>query len=523
MYKNREKWIVRKWIKGKSKQYGSFNTLEEAIHYRNYLERNNWVEPELTKEKLNRLQKKYYVRVQRDSTHRYFRIKHIKGKIIGRTYDLCEALYFRDLYSEAHLNDIPNIYECDLRKDNPYLQNGLKYPIPDRLKLTEKPSKRGLGKISKKSISSYSVHIGKKHICSCRTYEQAWYVRREMVKCDWNVDELTRILDEYPIFYTDLLHFYIYISLEKATGSWLLTIPKNKSDDGNLQHIRYSKLEDALFERDFLMKYGWNYDLLVELIDDTDNKYYNMELPPYPERKIRNIRPRENHDEDLLKLAEVVKENPNILVKDWAKSINITDATLRIWLKQYNTNTSEFRKIVLEGKNPLDYFQQEKLIYQPDLSKSLPANYSGYVHYKPERKSKYIVSKNDIYYGAYKTREIADAVVKELIKVDWNKDCLDSIKKKLNIRNWTNEEMYIYRNRKNSGTWRIRKKLKGKNVNFGGYETLELAVIVRDILINNDFKCEDLEELKQFGEYVLYNKRLYYSNMFGGGHVLNVE
>lgn len=519
IYKNKKKYTVRKSINGKMKSFKSFSSLEDAVKYRDILIRNNWIEPENVIFEKN--QKKYYVRLTTDIDKRWFRVKHKSNRYLDKTKNIYEALYYRDLYSEyeGDLKDIPRIKDCDLITDNPYLDN-LKYPIPSRLKLNPHDSKRGKGSIFKKSVSCYSVSYSGKSYCTCRTYEQAHYVRNALVEANWNIEEVPRILDEYPIWYTKLLQFYIYISRtgDDNKRKWLLTIPKDKSDDGKIQHIYYSRLEDALYERDFLVKYDWDYDLLVTNIDDNLNPYYDMELPPYPERKIRNISPRTNHDEDFKKLMILIKENPYITVKELAGSINITGTTLRNWFHQYNTTPTEFRSLVLEGKNPFDYIKQEELIYQPDLSKSLHSNYKGYVHYKPDRYSKFAVSKNDVYYGAYFTREIANKVVKELMKVNWDKSKLPSIKKKLNItpRKTENEYKFIYKSRPNVDSWQIRKKIKGKNYGFGVYYDKEFAKLVRDILIGLDWKCTDLNKLKSFATYVVECKKRYYNNMFGG-------
>lgn len=518
--KDRDSWVVKKSINGKNKYFRSFNNLNDAINYRNHMEKVGWIDDKDSEElEYLKKQKEYFIRVSLDGTRRKYRVRHVNYGDMDKTPDLCEALYYRDLYStsDLKLSEIPKICDCDLVTGNPYL-NGLEFEIPERLFPTKKVSKRGKGKIVKKSKSSYSIYCGHKHYCSCRTYEQAYFVRRELVKVKWNEEELPRIFDEYPVFYTELLHFYIYLSKDSHNKNhWLLTIPKDKSDDGKLQHIRYSRLEDALFERDFMLEHNWDYDLLVELIDDNKNPYYEMELPPYPERKIRNITPRRSHDDDFLVLADIIRGNPKITVKELAKSIGIVSATLRNWFKQYGTNTKEFYKVCLEGKNPLDYFKQEELVYTPDLSKSVPSHYSGYVHYVPKRKSKFIINYHDVYYGCYPTRELADKVVEELVKVDWDKSQLNSIRKKLNFNpRYTNEMIYLYKSHKSSNSYQIRKKVKGENRGFGTYKDIELAMIIRDILISIDFDCNDLDRLKRFGVYVLKSKRNYYCNMFGG-------
>lgn len=511
IYKNRNRWTVKKSFNGVTRQFKSFDSLDDAIEYRDYLISHDWEEPE--EERLRKAQIKYYNRVNRDSSGRWFRVKHKSGRYISKTKDIFDALYYRDLYSDSDLTNIPLLEDCDL-SDNPYRRDGLSYPIPERLILDTSTPKRGKGKILKKSVSCYSIYFGRKYICNCRTYEHAYFVRRELVKCDWDISELDRIFEEYPVFYTELLHFYIYLSFNN--GKWLLTIPSDKSDDGKMQHIYYSKLEDALFERDFLVEHDWDYDLLVECIDDRLNPYYNMELPPYPERKIRNISPRKSHDDDFLFLRSMIRDDSFCTVDELSEVLGITSATLRLWFKQYGTDSTEFREVCIRGDNPLDFFKQEDLVYAPDLSRSLP-NFKGYIHYKPDRRSKYCVSRRDVYYGAYSSRSIAERVVKELVKVDWDKSKLPLIKEKLNItRPVTNRLMYIYRSRRNSGIWRIRKKVNGRTVTFGSFSNLEVAVIARDILVSTGFEWGDLDGLKLFSEWIFYCRSCFYGGMFGG-------
>ena len=518
VYPSRKRWVVRKSVNGQM-YYKSFDNVFDAIKHRNEMEKCNWSIPDLSEDEILALkQKDYYIRVCLDYSHRWYKIKKKGGGCLDKTKDIYEALYYRDLYSESDLDvsEIPKIEDCDLVTGNPYLTDGLKVPLPDRLILDTSVSKRGRGKIVKKSVSSYSVYLGRKHVCSCRTYEQAFYLKQEMNKIDWNLDELQRILDDYPIYYTWLLRFYMYVTWDSRQKNWLVSIPKDKSDDGKLQHIRFSKIEDALYERDFLVEHDWDYDLLVELINDFENPYYDMELPPYPERKIRNISPRKSHDKEFLQLAEILREEPNITVEDWASRIGTTGQTLRNWFREYETTTPEFKKVVLEGKNPCDVFKQKELIYTPDLSKSKSSNFRNYVHYASKRKSKWIVSRNDVYYGCYSTKEVADEVVKELEKVDWDKSELDNIKERLGIRKHIHDMMYIYKTKKHLNSWQIRKKKKGRNIGYGVYRDIEFAKLIRDILVGINFKCDDLDKLRRFGEWVVYSKGLYYGNMFGG-------
>ena len=66
---------------------------------------------------------------------------------------------------------------------------------------------------------------------------------------------------------------------------------RNIIKTGNVYRVKYnnkdygefSKLSDALYERDALFFCNFDYDLLVEC--DLENKYENMDLPPFPEKR----------------------------------------------------------------------------------------------------------------------------------------------------------------------------------------------------------------------------------------------
>lgn len=51
----------------------------------------------------------------------------------------------------------------------------------------------------------------------------------------------------------------------------------------NKDYGEFSKLSDALYERDCLFYCNFDYDLLVEC--DLPNKYENMALPPFPDKR----------------------------------------------------------------------------------------------------------------------------------------------------------------------------------------------------------------------------------------------
>ena len=69
---------------------------------------------------------------------------------------------------------------------------------------------------------------------------------------------------------------YFYRNIVK-TGK-VYRVKYNNNDYGE-----FRKLSDALYERDALFFCNFDYDLLVDY--DLENKYENMELPPFPEKR----------------------------------------------------------------------------------------------------------------------------------------------------------------------------------------------------------------------------------------------
>lgn len=69
---------------------------------------------------------------------------------------------------------------------------------------------------------------------------------------------------------------YFYRNIVKSKNSY--RIKYNNKDYGE-----FKKLSDALYERDALFYCNFDYDLLVE--SDLENKYENMKLPPFPEKR----------------------------------------------------------------------------------------------------------------------------------------------------------------------------------------------------------------------------------------------
>lgn len=131
----------------------------------------------------------------------------------------------------------------------------------------------------------------------------------------------------------------------------------------------YSRLEDALYERDRLIQVGWDVDLWVNLAE-TINGYIHIDLPPF------------NHDPSYISV-----EKECWVVRD-------------------------------KGKNPRHRGRYPTL----EEAKKVALIYDGNISHKREGYSvrRFMNGKSE-YYGRYKTRDEAESRVEELKMNGWKK------------------------------------------------------------------------------------------------------
>jgi len=496
------KYVISKSIKGKNTYFGSYESLDEAMRMRDQLVENGW-DKSIVQGKMDyqRNVKAYYKRISLQNNR--YRVNNSHDEYCGAVGTIEEALFYRDIVKSNPHPKHP--YEYDLKTDNPYLKEGLKYPLPERLVKEEHNSTYGLGEIRKKGDQSYHIYHGD-YVCACRTYEQAYYVKQEMNKCNWDKSELDRIYSDYPVWYTWLNQFYKYVT--KVKDAWLLALTSRNTGAEKNEFIRFKRVEDALWERDLLVKYGFDEETLIECADDTLNPYYNMELPPYPERKIRRIKEREDRSELLNSIFEVLQDFPNISQEDACSMVGLTVAGLRHLLRnEFDITLNDLFQLCLAGENPNDVLEQKPLIYQPDLTVHRDTTNIGYFK---NQKSKYVISKwmdgCNHYYGSYPTRELAEKIVKDLEKCNWDKSQLAKIQAKHGHVPMPNSKRWVYANKRKSRvtgevkvcSYSIRKKDKTKKMhNYGTYKDKRVAELVRDLLIECDWNKDELENIQE--------------------------
>lgn len=486
------KYTIVKTFNYKNYYFGTFDNFQDAIARRDYLMAHDWVAPkeEVSKEDLI---KEYFKHIQlRYNKYYIIRSPGCKSKYLGTCYTIEEALFYRDLAKKNDwVLDKPEQY--DLKTDNNYIIDGLKYPLPERLTPKDLPKTNyGKGSITKKGPQSYHVKYNHNYFCACRTYEQAYYVQKELQKCDWDKEELPRILDDYPKWYTWLLDFYRYIIPNKNRGCinkpWLFSITPANNHDGTLSHLSFSRLEDALWERDLYLEYGFDEEAVVYGADDRCNPYYDMELPPYPQRKIKHNHKSKKYDDELMKMRDCILDGCNTL----EEVINVcgisNQVTVRNWLKKYNTTWPDFKELCLSGEDPLSVLEFQEHIFAPDLS----VHYSkqNYVSKVKGRCNPYTITHRGVYFGGYPTRRMANKVVSLLRKCGWDKSKLKDIQNRVGFKSVMGSKRWVYpiKYKGKVMSYTVRKKDKNKKIhNFGNYKLKEKAEYVRDRLVEVDW------------------------------------
>lgn len=504
IYKNAQgKYYVQKQINNEIIHYGMYDTFQEALERRDEVIRNGWVK-DLTPEQEIR---EYYLGICVSNNNYYI---YRGSKYMGTCTTIEEALLYRDLCKENNWEMKKRPKDMDLKTDNPYIEYGLDFPLPERLFIEERKPRR-LGCISGKGKQFYGLTKGKEYFGGYRTYEMAYYVREEMNKCNWDKSQLDRIVDDYPVWYTWLMNFYKFV-FPKYNG-WCVSITPKHSQEDKLEHLYFRRLEDALWERDLLVKYDWNEELLIECADDEDNPYYDMELPPYPQRKIRNLADRKDRTELFNTLFTLIQDEPNLSQEDYAKLAETTSMNIRNILRnEYDTDWAEFKTICESGEDPNEVLTQKPKIYKPDLKRYYPN--TNYVTYYKDHKSPYSIYYRGQYYGAYPTRELANKISNDLQKIGWDKSKLKSIQQKHGWESVHGSKRWVnpcYYTSKRTGEryimhYNVRKKGKGS---FGTYKDKRVADLVRDCLLMCDWDKTKLPMIKRFAYEVIDREGCY--------------
>ena len=521
------KWQVAKSINNKMHYFGRFDDFQTAMNIRDQLVENDWDKSKVVYPEdwlLEKQQLEYYRNVHTHSDRRYYKVHSRSDRYYGSVKTIEEALYYRDilddLFEKGEVKPDLRPTDFDLITNNPYLKNGLDYPLPERLKLKEYNTGYRKGEIRVKGPQSYHLYHrtkdnGTGYVCACRTYEQAYHVRQEMNKVDWDLSKLDEILDAYPVWYTWLMNFWKYINPDShSRDKWNFVITPSINPSGKLEKIICRNVEDALFERDMFLKYDGDEELMTECGDYRNNPYYDMELPPYPQRKIRRIKDREDRTGLFNDLYDALQDYPDISQEGLCEMVGTGVVSLRgILRKEFDTELPDFIRLCLSGEHPNDVLEQKPLIYTPNLER----DYGGkHIAYYPDRASPYAVTKwfdgKNHYYGEYPTEELAKKIIKDLKKCGWDKSQLKKIQAKHGHVPMMGSKRWVYANKRTSKrtgkvkiySYSIRHKDKDKRIiNYGTYKDKRVAELVRDLLILYDWDKAELCWIQDLATYTI--------------------
>ena len=510
IYKLGNRYHIRKSLNGETEYFGSYSTFEEARQIRDKLILNDWNKDciqELLDEKDK--VKDYYKYIRKNN--RYYAIAGPYSQYMGQVNTIEEALYYRDIIFKNNLKEArPKDY--DLITDNPYLKYGLEVPLPERLILNVQRTDYGKGHIEKKGPQSYHVWYGSTYYYACPTYEMAYYMKQELNKVGWDKGKVPEIVDNYPVWYTWLNNFWKFVTPAQGGNGWRVNLTPRNTGYEKPEHVFYNSVENALWERDLLVKYGFDEDLVTELADDTLNPYFDMELPPYPQRKVRRIKEREPRTELFNTLFTLIQEEPDLSQEEYCELAGTTAVNFRnILRKEYDSDWAEFKTLCSSGEHPNEVLVQKPLIYQPDLTVHRTGTH---IAQYDRLKSKYVISRwennRNHYYGAYPTKELAEKIIRDLKKCNWDKSKLKEIQAKHGWQSMVGSKRWVYANKYRTkkgekiGSYSVRHKNKDKEmINFGTYKDKRVAELVRDCLILVDWNKDFLQTIQEFCFYCI--------------------
>ena len=323
-----------------------------------------------------------------------------------------------------------------------------------------------------------------------------------------------------PRWYTWLNNFWKFVTPAQGGNGWRVNLTPRNTGYEKFEYVFFKSVENALWERDLLVKYGFDEDIVTYLGDDSENPYFDMEIPPYPQRKVRRIKEREPRTDLFNKMYELIQSDEDYSQEELCEQCGLTSANFRmILLNEFDTNWAEFKLICESGENPNEVLEQKPLIYQPDTSVHIEeySQYKGNIAYYPERKSKYAVYKWDNsygrgqYYGSYPTRELAEKIVADLKKCDWDKGQLKKIQRKHGWNSMVGSKRWVYpvKQKLKDGTvkvygYTVRHKNKDKKmISYGYYKDKRVAELVRDLLITVDWNKDFLQTIQDYSYYCI--------------------
>ena len=496
------KFRIRKSINGKVVYFGTYDTFNEACVVRDRLIECGWDKSILLTEE-DKI-KEYYSYIRRNGDYCYDVNRPINNKkglprYMGTCLSIEEALYYRDI---AKANDyiIGKPSEYDLITNNPYINEGLKYPIPEKLiSKNRNKSSYGKGYIKEKGPNSYQVWHNKKYYGSYITSEYADYVRLKLYEINWDESKLGEIKKGYPEYYTYLLHFWKYVYYNENSDTWSC---RKYSNNNEMLHFTFNNPYDALHERDLYEEYDWDIDSLVELSEPKENPYKNMELPPYPTRRVKykyslNEEYYVNFIEELAFFISEFNIKSMVVMEE---TLDTSEYLIRDALSKFNINWQDFKELVYSGEDVLSVLTYDNVIV-PDLDPV--KSKSNYIYYDKFRKySPWLINHKGVYFGSYSDKKSAIKVVKRLEKCGWDKKQLNNIRDSIGYvspsrKGETSKLIYTDNRNPKKPHYYIKKYKNGENVWYGSYTSKSTAEKVVKELKKCGWDKKQLNNIKE--------------------------
>lgn len=332
--------------------------------------------------------------------------------------------------------------------------------------------------------------------------EYAQYIRDNLEKCNWDKTQLPLIIKQYPKYYTDSLIFFKNIRYEKGSNyPWKISFMKWHDGKNFIKmYSGFSKLEDALWERDLLIEYGDDWQSYAE---DTRPNPYKDNIPYYWITQRPHGFKTKNIHEDLTKYAKAISEGYTTQTS-LSKYFGVTSVTIRKHIKRLGVTFEDFKNVAITGEDPLTVFPLVEQIIKPPINfherklKNVGITRAG--TFRVYKKCNY----HNVYYGTYASEKIANKVVDKLMLCNWDKKELPRIHKELGIYESKENEYIKVRILKKGGKSFNVKKQFSKNqpsINCGTFRDIRIARLVRDNMVFYNWDKTKLDEIKEWAEY----------------------
>ena len=231
IFKEGDKFIIKREIGGKLINFGSFNTLDEAISYREELDDDGWPIPKNQQDIPIKEEYGKYIS-KKDGKFIVSRVIRGKEKIFGKFDTLDEAKQFK-------VKLIDNAWDDILNYNGPYSKFIFK-------------SKRDNKFVIFRNMFGKSKYFG-----SYFTFEEALIAREKLIDDNWGVEGQIFYYDpneygEFIVFFNDLFRI------------------RNVINGESFEFGKFDSLENATIARDILIENNWDFSKVPDALLSTN-------------------------------------------------------------------------------------------------------------------------------------------------------------------------------------------------------------------------------------------------------------